>query len=302
MHFTYNGIAAGLFLNDFSFMDRIGYIITNNFILIGVDTNLVLTLGSGSDSITLRLTDARKVRLLSPTVAVAVVGLPAKAGDLYKYLEALRNTDNTFDEVVSDVTSLFNQNVKDIQAQMLEVRAVIMDNLDEQGAIKEDAVLAHFVDDLGKQQLVIESLQMLRKQNHMATQFFAFAHEHGKNLSARYIVIGANASGHRQENLPVDNYDFVLTSSLEQTKKLETTQGLMQQMISGSIPHGWDNDPAKVDEIKEMARGLIRQGLEGSNPFPEMKPNILFYELSAATGYVFAEPEQKLRQININRS
>lgn len=283
-------------------MDRIGYIVTNKFILIGVDTNLIITQSNGSESVTLHLTDARKVRLLSPTVAVAVVGLPAKAGDLYNYLGALKNTNNTFDEVVTDVTTLFNQNANDIKAQMLEVVAVIMANLDEQGAIKEEVVKAHFAGDLGKLQIVEESLQMVRHQNHMATQFFAFAHEHGKNLSARYMVIGANASGHRQDNLPVDNYDLVLTSSMEQVKKLEAAQGLMQQMISGSIPHGWDNDPAKVDEIKEMARGLIRQWLEGSNPFPEMTPNIVFYELSAATGYVFAEPAQKLRQIDIKRN
>lgn len=282
-------------------MDRIGYVVTNNFILVGVDTNLVLTMGEVGEEVSLRLSDARKVHLLTPTTAVSVVGLPSKAGDIYRYLDTLENTQHSFDEVVEDVASLFNSNLEEIKRQLLLVSDVVMNTLDGNGAVQPDQIRAHFAGQPEMLQIVEEALQLVTGNNPRATQFFVFGHEAGRYLVARYVVIGTNISGHRLDDLSADHFDFVLTTSLGNNTKLDELEDMYRQLLGGSITPGWEQDPAQVQEFKDKAQEYITQGLQFSNPFADMKPNIVFYELSPATGFVFQEPSQFLRKITISR-
>ena len=285
-------------------MDLLGYLVTNQFVLIGVDTNLVLQVLDEDQApmATLHLTDVRKVRLLSPTTAVAVVGLPQKAGDVYNYLHALTHTQHTFEEVVADLESLFNGNEAEMAHQVYHVQAAIQDYTDAQGVVQEAQLLAHLAQEPALQQVAVETLQLRQRGNVAATQVFVLAHEQGRTRLARYELLGTNLSNHRPEGLPPDQLDFVLCSSVYDQTRIQHLQQGYQHLLQANLPPGWEHDPRQVDALKERARTYLQQALQEVNSFQQLPPNIVFYELSPATGNVFREPGQPLRTLVTRRT
>ena len=61
-------------------------------------------------------------------------------------------------------------------------------------------------------------------------------------------------------------------------------------------------DPANagVAHLKALSKQLLVEGLEALNPI-NAKQNVIFYELSSETGYVFAEPIDQLLTVSITR-
>lgn len=282
-------------------MEGIGYVVTNNFILIAVDTNLIATIGENHDKLKLQFNNIRKVYKISDTTAISIIGLPHKISDIYKYVLSIKNSDKSFDAVDGDLKFIFNSNLESILAQISKVASVIKNFTDENDVLDKDKFFEYFADDHELLKIAKESLALIESNTELGTRIFLFSYENGKNIFGNYISIANNLQGNKIDDIPKDNIYLVLASAKEKNETVLNLQNQSLEKLKPFMLENWENTRESEINLKNKAKEVLEEALIKLTPF-DLTPNIVFYELSKETDYIFVEPNIKLIDINFDRN
>ena len=281
-------------------MESIGYVVSNKFILIAVDTNLELaTQGSDGKKTSIRMNNIRKVYKVSDATVFSITGLPKKISGIQRYILGVKGSDKSFDSVVEDLEAIFNTSSKNAIDQIKEVQSEIPNYLDANGVVKEKELYAHFKDNPDLLELAKETISLVQSGGSLGTYIYVFGRENEKNLFGKYLSVGYNFTGSNVDNILPNSIYFQLNSAKIVPNDVKRLEDECLQKLQPLIVDGWENNKEDELKLKEKARELLIEALNKLFPFDKMTPNVIVYELSEETNNIFTEPDVKLTELTI---
>jgi hypothetical protein len=278
-------------------MEAIGYAVTNNFMLIAVDTRLQVKTGD----ITLSLPNTRKVYKIGRSMLISVIGVPHKISDVYKYILNLKYSENSYESVVSDLESIFKSGANDLVNTFEQLKSLI-DKFTGDGGTEDLSRIQNEAANYPElNSLLTEIINAQNSNNKGLTCIFLFDREFDKNVHGMYVLVGNNLAGVKNDNLPKDNIYYNLVSSItgeEITKPITESQ---REELKPYLQTGWEQNEQMEQELLEKCKSLLTTAFSKISSL-EGNPNVVFYLLNKSTDFEFKEPEIKLTDITFNRS
>lgn len=281
-------------------MESLGYIVTNKFILVGVNTNLNISVGEGQEQLAISLNNARKVYRVSDKTIIIIVGLAHKITDLFSYILGIKDSNKTFDSIIEDLESIYNSNTSKLIANMQMVAEVIPKYMNSDKVLDTTKFLEHFENNDDLYSIAKESLELLKSGTKSGTQIYLFTQEENINYLGKYLSLATNFSGLKSPQLPKDNFYLGLASSAIEMKQIEKLQAEKIIELKENLTSDWELSEEKILKLKLDSMEILSSALKEINPFPE-EANIVFYELSNETDEIFKEPEINLIDVNFKR-
>jgi len=281
-------------------MESLGYIVTNKFIILAVDSKLEFAYGENDETTKIHFENVRKVHKISNTTTISILGSPFKITDLYKYILGLKNSDKSFDTIIEDLESIFNYNLKDFVEKVEQVKKVIPKYQDENGVLDQEKLLKHFEKNDALLLIAKDLIELINSSTFTGAQIFLFTNENGQNYFGKYISFGANISGKKSPLLKNNNFYFGLESSIIDPKVIEKLKEEKISELKSEIDEDWELSDELIMKFKIKVKQILKEALTKLSPF-NSRPNIIFYELSDETKNIFIEPDLKLNNINFNR-
>ncbi|OOV28607.1 hypothetical protein BXU11_01255 [Flavobacterium sp. LM5] len=278
-------------------MESIAYIVTNKFILILADTNFELKIGDEE----IKKNDAQKVSVLLDNLAIACVGEFYKTSDISNYVWKLNELghNNSFDEIIEDLESSFGTD--NITEEMLRKQNELyikftdlngnIDTVALLNSIKDDKIMYPFVRD------VFITLQ--GGFNPTSIALFSVENNPFRIRVGNYNIKGNHMVGSETNILT----DHIFIHSMSATKDENTIAQLTNKAhseINKFVFKNWENDDDAVNKLIEVGKITLTNIIESISPYPS-KPNVVVYELSKNTNYIFKDPETHLKRYNFNR-
>lgn len=282
-------------------MESIGYIANRNFILIGVDTNYETEHGGFA----LTVDCAKKVYKLNDHNAICVIGNPYKVSDIHKYILKLNELGQnwTYEKIIEDLNDVFNSSKTDISKGFKELSELLPNFYSKTGFVKTEELFAYLKDKPEYISILQDTISSINNSHAGLSQVLIFSWDTTlqKSRLAQYVSIGLNLTGNElNEMQPGLIYARFASATVDprETTKLESE--LVQQFTS-LLQIGWDEDVEKIKIAIDKGKTILAEGLSRITPF-KGKPNIVFYELSSQTNFIFSEPDIKLKEIVYNRT
>lgn len=281
-------------------MESLAYLINRHFTIIAVDTHYQMPLG---DSV-FKIPNAKKVYKLNDTNLIAVIGNPVKTTNVNKYILKLNEYghNQTFDEIVADVNDVFNTTKTNLIDNLKHIVDVLPQYYNEAGEVKLTDLANSFKEKPELISVLNDALLALNDSSTALTQVMVFGWdlEDLKCKVAHLVSMGDNLFGN-DNNLLAEDFIYIkfATSDLEISKKTKDIEAEAIQKFNNFLIPGWDNDNDKVQEIIELGKTILQDGIRQICPYKE-EPNIIFYELSPNTNSHFIEPDIHLTKIEVS--
>jgi hypothetical protein len=281
-------------------MESIGYIINRNFILIAVDTNYE----TAFQGISLTMNRAKKVHKLNDHNAISTIGNPYKITDINKYVLKLNELGQTynFEKIIEDLNDVFGSSRTDISKGLRELADLLPKFYNEDGYVKTKELFEFLKDKPEYISLLKDTISTVNNSHPGLTQIIVFSWDK-ENLRTRlghFVSIGQNLKGSElTDMLPNVVYTRFSSATIkpEETTKIE--QELSQHMIT-LVQGEWDTDLKLTNRVIAKGKDVLIEGLKKINPYMT-EPNVVFYELSQRTNFMFTEPSVDLKKIEYNR-
>lgn len=277
-------------------MDSIGYAVTNNFMVVAVDTRLQVKI----EAQTLFIPNTRKVYKIGRSMLISIIGVPHKISDIYKYILNLKYSENSYGSIVNDLESIFKSGIPDLVTNIQRLQSLIGNFTNEEG--KEDiSRIQNEVANNPELNSLLTELINIQSSNNGFTKIFLFDRELNKNVHGVYALIGNNLAGVKIEEIPEDNIYYNVISSV--TNEQSTTRIVESQKdeLQPYLKPGWEQDEQMEEELLEKCKSLLTIAFAKISTL-EGNPNIVFYELNKTTDFEFKEPEMHLTNITFNRN
>ncbi len=281
-------------------MESLGYVVTNNFILIAVDKNLEITIGEADQQLRLTLTDAKKVYRISDETAISIIGIPHKITDIYKYILSIQNTNKTYDAVEGDLQFIFNSNHEKLIENIRTLSALIPRFNDGNGVLKQEDLFKHLENEPELLQIAKESITLQNSQTQVTT-ISLFGRENGKNVFGIYMALGFSIIGRKQPSIPHDNVFFGLQNIKTSQEKIKELEDNCKLKVSPFIIEGWETDKQLEENLYNECKAQLKSAVASLTPY-KTTPQIIFYELNSNTNFIFEEPPDKLREVKFTRA
>lgn len=284
-------------------MDGLGYIISNKFIVIAADTNLILTVDDGPFETAV----AEKVHRINDDVFISIIGDPYKISDVQLFTDILNELrpGESYDEIAENIKSTFkltNSEFDPNTVESLKKRVLSIYKEGDSEAEVKAKLLALLEDDPDTQAFTQDALSLNETGLRSPTTILLFGIDR-PSLSTRAsksLLIGHYLKG--SEMLPI-NKDSVILEVLNSTQRSNYNQQLSIDLLKELQPFivaGWEDSNELTALLMEAGKKLLKKGIGTLNPFTTI-PNIVFYELSADTDYQFKEPDLQLKRIVVKR-
>ena len=280
-------------------MESIAYLVNREFVIVAVDTNYQLE----AEKLTVTMTKAKKVYRLNDHTLISVIGNPYKVTDVMKYVLKLCELGHAgnFEDLLEDLQDVFNSATQSATSIMEELNDMIPKLVNEDGNVDTNELIEKFKDKPAHQAMIKDALVGMK------TNFFAFAFlivlgfddDNRIVRMAPFASIGNNMFGEEKE-LPEDAVYLKYNSATMHPLETTTMEQELAMELSPILVEGWNRDQLQMNAVKEKGRELLAQGLRRMTPY-KTTPNIVYYELSADTGFVFQEPDVELHEIKYNR-
>jgi len=278
-------------------MEILGYVVAKNMALVAVNAQHIATIGSDKFIIP----NAKKAYLVRDNILLAMRGNPYKTTYIKKYLLKLAelNSVTSFHSVREDINDVFNTAQSKISASIENIKKAIEELKRDDGHIDTREVEKR-LDSQEEIELLRDITSSTLNNHNSFTIVSLFGHEEPEGIKIVHLVaIGSQISDVYKTDLPKDQ---VFLQFLDDTTKDNAQlQNELVKQLTPFLPPGWENDERHVTKLLEQAKNVITIGINKLSP-PDERPNIVFYELSARTGFKFSEPEIKLVDIEYNYS
>ncbi|WP_299365894.1 hypothetical protein [Winogradskyella sp.] len=282
-------------------MDSIAYMINRKFILVAVDTNYETQLGD----ISLKMNRAKKVYKLNNNNLIAVIGNPYKITDIYKYVLKLSELghNESYEKIIEDLNNVFNSSKIKIVDGMKELTTLLPKFYNETGHIKTDELFEHLKEKPELISILKDTISSINNDMPALTQVMVFSWipEKIKTSFAHLISLGQNLTGNELNEINPEMIYTRLSSSTVKPTETTKIENELNKKISPLLYPNWYNDLEGVQNIINKGKEILADGLKRISPY-STEPNVVFYELSNMTNFIFVEPKLKLKKIEYNRS
>lgn len=265
--------------------------------IVGVEKKLELSMGR----MTVEIPNAKKVNLVSENTIISVLGYPHRVTDLYKYLLNLKGTDNSYDEIIEDLKSIFENDQSVMAENAKEVKKYIKKFTAANGELDIENLLKAVEFDPDSKSLIEEILVMAKGNLHSPVSLFIFSRESGCNRYGRSLFLGNTFKDHSVDRI---NDDYIVLGFGSVKKSLEEVDQIEKDLLDDlkeKMTHGWEEEPSATELLIENSLDSITKGLEELSIYDDPS-DIIFYELSERTNYKWKEPAIKLTPIQFNRA
>ncbi|MES2277124.1 MAG: hypothetical protein V4592_13930 [Bacteroidota bacterium] len=280
-------------------MEALGYVVSNKFILIAVNTKLTIKWGTGPAD-TFSLPNARKVHTIGKHLAISVIGIPHKISDIYKYILKINNQQSTYDSIVEDLESIFNTDREKLVAKVGQVRDLVSRHTDASGVLDEAAVGAALAGNPELATIMTEAKSLIGAGANGVTKIFLFGRENDQNVYGEYIVLGFNMTGYKETAPQADYVFYNIVSSIADPTLMEELISRQRDELLPLLTPGWETDSELENIVFAKCRQLLSDALTELSNSTE-SPNVEFYTLNNETNFEFAEPAIHLTNIEFNR-
>lgn len=280
-------------------MESIGYIINRNFVLIAVDTNYNIQ----TDKTILHVPNLRKIYKLNDNNIISVIGNPYRSTDVIKYVMKLNELgyNGTYSQIKEDLKDAFDNSKGDVIENVKKLAKILPSFQDENGYLKINDLTNHLENEPGLLNLFTESIRTMQNSTPTIAQILVFGWN--KELKKMRLYHSISLGQELIENEYDFTRDLLYTRFLSSTKQVDETQKTENELglnFSSFLSTGWDEQTDKICDILRKGKEILTEGLIRISPY-ESQPNIIFYELSYRTDYIFKEPEIKLVNLTVNR-
>lgn len=280
-------------------MEMLGYVISRNFALIAVNVRHVAKVGPDK----IEIPNARKAYVIRDNLLLAMRGNPYKITDIKKYLLKLSelNSIKSFHSVRDDLNDVFNTAQDKMSVSIAKINKVIGRLKRDDGYIDTREVEKNL--DSREEIMLLRDIASATLNDHNSLTILSlFGYEQSKGLEMVHMVAaGSQISDVYKSELPEDQIFLQFLS--DSTVDAIALQNELVKKLIPFLPAGWHKDNQQIAIMLEQAKEVLMIGFTTLSP-PDDQPNIIFYELSPRTGFIFNEPPIPLVNIeyNYNRS
>lgn len=274
-------------------MESLGYILTNQFIVIAVDTNFAMSVDDmwfDSDRI-------KKVHKLNDRLMISATGELNKIADIYTYIFKLNELghNKTFDDTVENLASAFQLSSTVDVAGMKSLVGLTSRFITPEGTVDTEAFLNHLSSNPDLQAILKDAFSLASSGIKMPTTItlFEFGEHPGQVRMGKCLVIGNHLKSAEMPAIPKDHAFIGFSSSTRKAAEINLIEKSLLAEISTYLTPGWETSKQHTAALVQLSKQLLAKGLRAITPFCGM-PNIVYYELSSQTGYIFKEPDTPL--------
>lgn len=282
-------------------MESIGYIVSKNFIFIAVDTNYETEFGG----LSLTMNSAKKVYKLNDRNAICVIGNPYKVSDIHKYILKLNELgqNSDYDKILEDLNDVFNSSKTDISKGLRELSELLPKFYNETGYVKTEELFAYLKDKPEYISILQDTISSMNNSHPGLTQVLVFSWDKVFNKSrlAHFVSIGLNLTGNELNEMQDGLVYMRLASATVDPKETTKLESELVQKFTPLLQAGWNEDIEQTIAIINKGKEVLSEGLNRITPYKN-QPNIVFYELSSRTNFIFTEPDVELKKIVYNRT
>lgn len=277
-------------------MDILGYFASNKFIVAATSTSYNFS----SDGKPVQLESIRKIHKINDHAFYTVVGEPFKSSKVVTFFDELYRLQpsGTYDEIIQDFTSTFNvSSLSDIDSVKGEGGRAIRQNVDINDVLDTNSLLKSLESGSDTESILKELLGYVKMgvKYPMTILFWGSEPDKSVTRTSKYLMLGNFMNGADVLPLQKDNYVFEFVSATESSEQLtEISQRYINQ-LKPSFFTDWEDSPESIPSLVQAVKSTLIQGLTELGGLSNT--NIVFYELSAETGFLVKEPDQPLKPL-----
>lgn len=281
-------------------MESIAYLINRKFVLIAFDTNYIADFGGSTVDLKL----IKKAYKLNDHNLISVIGNPYKTSDIFNYVLKLNELghNGSFEKIIEDLDDVFNSAKTEVVDDLEELTKLLPHFYDDSGNVNITDLFEQIKKKPQLVSLLQETISSSNQKHPAMTQVFVFGWDKELEIVKMNQIISV---GQKLTYIPIQEYqkDFVYIRFASSTLNPNDTVNIEHELVQKLTPYlteGWDSDFEQTDTLINVAKEVLVEGLKKICPY-EREPNIVFYELSSRTNYVFEEPEQDLTKLEFLR-
>jgi hypothetical protein len=280
-------------------MESLGYILTNQFIIIAVDTNFIISI----NELRYDADNVKKVHRLNDRLMISVTGEYGRMADIYAYILKLNELghNKTFNDAVENLESVFRlSSTVDVEGMKALVQLTTRFTSPD-GIVDSGAFLDHLSSSPDLQAILMDAFTLVQSGIKMPTtiHLFGLDMELARVRMGQYLVVGNHFKSMEMSPLFKDGITIGFSSSTRKSEEIRATEEWVLDNLKPLLYAGWETSAASTDKLIEASKRQLAHGLKAITPFHKM-PNVVYYELSHRTGFTFEEPRTHLKMMDFN--